>query len=178
MRQVELRSGESLVIREAEESDAAAIIAFIKAVGDETDYLTFSGDQFNLTIAEECEIIKTHRQASNRIFVIGLLDDLIVGQLNVVASPKPRLQHIGEFGISTRKTHWGKGVATAILQYMLDWAHTNPVIRKINLKANANNTKAIALYQRMGFALEGRHPRDFFIHGAFQDSISMGMLID
>lgn len=178
MKKVVLHTGEELTIREANISDAAAIIEFIKAVGDESDNLTFSSVDFKTTLEEEVVILQNHKDQDNQIFIIALIDDQIVGQLNVHGSTKPRLRHIGEFGISTRKQHWGKGIATAVLIYMLDWAKSNPVIKKINLKANLSNKKAIALYERFGFVHEGKHTRDFFIHGEFQSSVSMGLEIN
>lgn len=173
-----LKNGELLTIREANIDDAEAIIAFVKAIGDESDNLTFSGAEFITTLEEEKAILKDHAEKENQIFVIALIDGKIVGQMNARASQKSRLRHACEIGISTRKHHWGKGVATEVLTYLIEWATANPIIKKINLKANVDNTKAIALYERMGFEHEGVHTRDFYLHGEFKDSVSMGLIID
>ncbi len=178
MKTIHLKNGEILTIREALVEDAQAIIEFIKAIGDESDNLTFSGSEFITTIAEEEEILKDHADKENQIFVIAFIDGEIVGQLNARASHKPRLKHACEFGISTRKDHWSKGIATEVLTYLIEWAQSNSVIRKINLRANVSNKKAIALYERMGFEHEGLHKRDFYLHGEFQDAVSMGLLVD
>ena len=178
MKEVILKNGEQLTIREATEDDAQAIIEFIKAIGDESDNLTFSGAEFNNTIEEEQVVLRDHAEKENQIFVIAFIDGNIVGQMNARASHKPRLRHSCELGISTRKLHWGKGIATEVLTYLIEWAKTNPVIRKVNLRANISNTKAIALYEKMGFEHEGVHTRDFYLHGEFQDAVSMGLMID
>ena len=178
MKKITLKNGELLTIREAIEDDAQAIIKFIKAIGDESDNLTFSGSEFNNTLEEEKKILNDHSQKENCIFVIAFIDGEIAGQMNAQGSQKPRLRHACEFGISTRKQHWGKGVATEVLTYLLEWAHSNPMIRKVNLRANVSNKKAIALYERMGFKHEGVHKRDFFLHNEFQDAVSMGLMID
>ncbi len=178
MKEIKLRNGDLLTIREASEGDASAIIEFIKTIGDESDNLTFSGSEFNNTIEEEKVILRDHKEKENQIFVIAYIDGEIVGQMNARASQKPRLKHVCEFGISTRKQHWGKGIATEVLTYLIEWAQSNAVIRKVNLRANVNNEKAIALYERMGFQHEGLHKRDFFLHGEFIDAVSMGLIID
>ena len=178
MKTIILKNGELLTIREAKENDAQAIIEFVKAVGDESDNLTFSGSEFNKTIEEEKAILRDHAEQENQIFVIAFINDELVGQMNAHASSKPRLRHACEFGISTRKHHWGKGIATEVLTYLIAWAKDNPVIRKVNLRANVSNKKAIALYERMGFEHEGCHKRDFFLDGEFQDAVSMGLIVD
>ena len=178
MKTIILKNGELLTIREAKENDAQAIIEFIKAVGDESDNLTFSGSEFNKTIEEEKAILRDHAERENQLFVIAFINDELVGQMNARSSNKPRLRHACELGISTRRHHWGKGIATEVLTYLIDWAKDNPVIRKVNLRANVSNQKAIALYERMGFKHEGIHKRDFFLHGEFQDAVSMGLIID
>lgn len=178
LKKVILRNGEQLVVREANEEDAEAIIEFIQAVGDESDNLTFAGSEFNPTIEEERSVLRDHLEKSNQIFVIALIDGKIAGQMNAKASHKSRLRHACEIGISTRKHHWGKGVATEVLTYLIEWAQSNPVIRKVNLRANVTNKKALALYERMGFQHEGIHKRDFFLDGEFVDAVSMGLVID
>jgi RimJ/RimL family protein N-acetyltransferase len=178
MKTIILENGQSLTIREAKEEDAQAIIEFIKAVGDESDNLTFSGSEFNETIEEEKVILRDHDEQENQIFIIAFINDEMVGQLHAHASKKSRLRHACELGISTRKHHWGKGIATELLTYLIEWAKGNPVIQKVNLRCNISNKKAIALYERMGFESEGCHKRDFFLHGEFQDTVSMGLIID
>lgn len=178
MKKVNLRNGELLTIREATKDDAESVIAFVKAIGDESDNLTFSGSEFRLTIEEEQKILTDFHQKENHIYLIALIDDNIVGQAHAYGSHKPRLKHACEIGISTRKNHWGKGVATSVLTVLIEWANTNPIIKKINLKANVTNTKAIALYERMGFEHEGVHRRDFYLYGEYTDAVSMGMIID
>ncbi len=178
MKSVTLKNGELLTIREATANDAEPIIQFVKAIGDESDNLTFSGAEFTLTVEEEENILRNYAQKENHIYLIALIDDKIVGQSHAYGSHKARLKHAVQIGISTRKAHWGKGIATEVLNFLIDWAKANSVVRKINLKANASNTKAIALYERMGFVHEGLHKRDFYLHGKFTDAVSMGMLID
>lgn len=178
MRSFSLKSGETLTIREATKEDAAAIITYVKKVGDESDFLTFSGSEFNYTVAEEEAIIEKHRTASNQLFIIGMVDQQVVSVLNLQASHKPRLRHLGDFGISVARAHWGKGIGKAMLTYMITWAKETGIIRKINLKVVEKNTGAIQLYQNLGFEMEGRIKRDFRVNGEFQDTFCMGLLID
>lgn len=167
-----------LCIRTAIKADAANIIQYVKTVADETDFLTFSSDEFHKTLAEEEDIIESYQGAENKVFVVAELSETIVGLLSVEASPKPRLQHIGEFGISVLKKHWYKGIGTELIQFMIEWAKASKKIRKLNLRVMYDNESAIHLYQKMGFEIEGLITRDLFVNDEFFDAYQMGLLID
>jgi RimJ/RimL family protein N-acetyltransferase len=49
---------------------------------------------------------------------------------------------------------------TASLQTLLDWAQANPAIEKVCLAVFVTNSAAIGLYEKLGFAEEGRRRRD------------------
>lgn len=171
-------SDKEIYIQEAEKKHAAALIEYVKKVSDETDYLTFGSNEFKKSIEEEEAIIEHHKLARNRIFILAIMNDEIVGILNVNASPKKRLEHIAEFGLSVLKVHWNKGVGTLLLKYLITWAKENEVIRKVNLKVLTTNESAIKLYKKLGFEVEGLIKRDFYLNKEFQDSLVMGLIID
>lgn len=177
-KEVPLKTGEIVRIRAAVASDAAAVIAYVQTVATESDMLTFGAGEFQKTVAEEAKIFREHQEAANRIFLIALIGEEIAGILNVNASAKPRLAHIGEFGITVRKAYWGKGIGRHLLQTMLDWARTDSPLRKINLIVLAHNDRGIALYKRLGFRIEGRRSRGLCIDGVFYEDVLMGLDID
>lgn len=177
-RHLSTRKGDPLLIREAEKADAPALIEYVQRVAGETDYLTFGEGEFYLSVADEEAFIENSRKASNQIALLAQLDGEIVAMLHVEASPKKRLRHIGEFGITVRKDHWGKGIGKILMESLLDWAKAGGVIRKLNLRVQTDNTNAIKLYERFGFEREGLVRRDSCIDGQFFDSYLMGLLVD
>jgi RimJ/RimL family protein N-acetyltransferase len=65
------------------------------------------------------------------------------------------------------------GIGRALIQALLDWAAGDPLIEKVTLAVFSTNEHAIALYQTMGFEVEGRCPGDMKINGEYVDSILM-----
>ncbi|MCI5084237.1 MAG: GNAT family N-acetyltransferase [Saprospiraceae bacterium] len=171
------KDGIPFVIRECEESDAARAIQFVKQIGDESDFLTFSGSDFNVSVEEEAENFKKHKESPNQIFLLAETDTEMIGLMSLEASPKPRLRHQGEFGISVKKAYWGKSVGAQMIQSMIDWAKAGGIIRKINLLVRQDNVRAQGLYKKLGFEQEGLIRRDLFTKGQFYDAYFMGMLI-
>jgi len=176
--QSRLKNGAALIIREADAADAAAMIDYVQTVAGETDFLTFGPGEFKITPEDEEQIIAAHRRYDNQVFLLAEAGGRLVGMLNVSASQKPRLRHIGEFGLTVLREYWGNGIGAALMQAMLDWAGASGVIRKINLTVQAENDTAIRLYERFGFETEGRLRRDLFVNGVYYDAFIMGKLID
>ncbi len=177
-RHLSTKTGKPLLIREAEKQDAPALLNYVQTVAGETDFLTFGPGEFNLSVEDEETFIENSRQAPNQVALIAEMDGEIAGLLHVEGSPKKRLRHNGEFGITVRKTYWGKGIGAHLMEAMIDWAKDSGVIRKLNLKVLVNNTNAIRLYERFGFEKEGCTRRDTRIDGQFYETYSMGLLID
>ncbi|MCL4517030.1 MAG: GNAT family N-acetyltransferase [Firmicutes bacterium] len=173
-----LGDGRNLILRKAVRADAAAIIENMRQIAGETDFLTFGAGEFNIPPAREEDLIEQFLQADNRLFLIAEVDGRIVGNIVFSGGSRPRVRHVGEFGVSLSRDCWGLGIGARMLRYLLDWAKAGGVIRKINLRVREDNRRAIGLYEKMGFKREGIRTRDMLVEGRFHGSISMGIEID
>lgn len=176
-KKIKTKTGEKITIREAKKTDALSLIKYLNTVAGETDFLTFGAGDFKNTIKEEEQIIDEHKKTKNKIFIVAELNKEIIGILNLGANNKPRTKHIGRFGVSVLKKHWGKEIGKNLIATMLEWSKKSGVIRKINLNVQTNNKSAIALYEKFGFEIEGILRRDSFVNGKFFDAYMMGKII-
>lgn len=71
--------------------------------------------------------------------------------------------------------YWGKGYGTVIMKQLISWAFNDLGLHKVYLHVFSFNTRAIALYEKLGFQLEGRHAQEVFINGAFTDILRYGL---
>lgn len=63
-----------------------------------------------------------------------------------------------------------------MLSVMLDWADKNE-FKKITLEVDDINEKAIKLYQKFGFEIEGKLKNDKYLgNGEYRDSLIMARL--
>ncbi len=68
----------------------------------------------------------------------------------------------------------GRGVGTALLKSLLEWATAHPLIEKVWLEVFATNERAIRLYRKLGFVEEGVRPQDIKLGpGRYVDTLAM-----
>ena len=177
-KRIELKDGPVLVLRDARKADAAELLEFIDKISGETDYLTFGPGEFNTSLEQEEEFVKSHVESENHYFTVAEIDGAIAGTVVFIGGGKPRIRHAGEIGLSVLKKYWGYGVGSALVESLIEWAKSSGIIRKLNLRVRPDNERAVRLYEKFGFVREGVISRDYFFDGQFYDSIFMGLELD
>ncbi|GIN65752.1 hypothetical protein J41TS2_11730 [Bacillus sonorensis] len=85
-----------------------------------------------------------------------------------------RFSHRTEFGVCVLKDFWGYGIGTNLLKESIFWADSSG-IKKMTLLVLETNEKAINLYQKHGFEIEGILKKDKILSdGKFYNTIVMG----
>ena len=102
----------------------------------------------------------------------------VVGNLGLTRHIRARRTHAGEIGMAVRDAWQGKGVGTALVRAALDLADNWLALRRLELRVYADNERAIALYRKFGFDIEGTHRAYAIRDGALVDSLSMARIID
>ena len=90
--------------------------------------------------------------------------------------PSPRRRHAMAIGISVRAEAQGQGVGSALMQAMCDYADRWIGLLRLELTVYVDNERAIALYRRFGFEVEGRLRGYVLRDGAFVDAFAMARL--
>ncbi len=172
------KNGETVVIREARGSDAERLLEYVNAISVESEYLTFGQGEFVMTVEQEKQFLEQTAKQPNAIYFVAEIDSKIIGAASFAGGSRPRLKHVGEFGVSVSKAYWGNGIGTALVQRILDWSKETSIIRKVDLLVRADNISAIHVYKKLGFVIEGIQSRSLCIDGTFYDSILMGYKVD
>jgi L-phenylalanine/L-methionine N-acetyltransferase len=87
-----------------------------------------------------------------------------------------RRRHVMNLGIAVAPEAQGQGVGRALMQALLDYADRWGQVLRIELTVFVDNSRAIALYQALGFRVEGRHVGFALRDGQYVDALSMARL--
>lgn len=176
--QFKSKSGAQVIVRSATKQDAAAILELSSGVIGEEIYQLTSSSEFKMTIEAEEKWIDSHLQKPGHIILVAEMNSKIVGMLDFSNGHRQRVAHTGEFGMSVDKTLRDQGLGSLLLKVLIEWAATNETIEKIGLSVHSNNERAIALYKKMGFEVEGIRKRDLkYGEGQYVDTVVMGRFV-
>lgn len=78
-----------------------------------------------------------------------------------------------EFQIIIDPQYQGKGYAAGATKAAMDYAFFVLNLYKLYLIVDKENSKAIHIYSKMGFELEGELKHEFFVNGEYRDAIRM-----
>jgi RimJ/RimL family protein N-acetyltransferase len=89
-----------------------------------------------------------------------------------------KVSHVLRLDMCVHLGHWRRGYGEALLRALLTWAQAESTARKIELLVRSENTAAVSLYRKLGFAEEGRmKERVRLSAGRYVDDLSMAMLL-
>ncbi|MHB8067015.1 MAG: GNAT family N-acetyltransferase [Desulfobaccales bacterium] len=71
---------------------------------------------------------------------------------------------------------WGQGVGTEVVQLMLRFGFGDLNLHKIYLHVGSTNEKAISLYKKLNFAVDGMLREHYFLEGNYLDVLAMSIL--
>ncbi len=86
-----------------------------------------------------------------------------------------RDRHVGELFLAVHPDRHGQGAGTALLRAIIDLADNRLMLERLQLSALATDPRALSLYERLGFAVEGRR-RGGVSAGRYVDEILMARL--
>jgi putative acetyltransferase len=162
---------ENLTIRRAEADDCVAVAGMFRSLKVFADTLQLpypSPDYWRRRITENPE---------SAYYLVAVIDERLVGMVSIDTFPnRPRRKHAGAIGISVHEEWQGKGVGTALMRAILDFADNWLNLTRLELEVYADNEAAIRLYERFGFELEGTLRQHAFRDGKYVDAKMMARL--
>lgn len=165
-------------IREARPEDAEKLIAFIQRASQEPNIGILTGPgEFNISVEEEQQFLLDHAERDNSIFLLAVVEGEIVGALSCTGGKRRATRHNTTLGITVDKDWRDLGVGSALMQRALDWAKGTGVVTRVELEVFVNNPRAIHVYEKCGFQIEGRRRNAFYRNGEYIDGLIMAVLL-
>ena len=122
---------------------------------------------------EALEKLPESADCANKLFLIAQSGKEIIACLTFSRHPKIEYQHSGGFGMTVLPEYWRMGIGKSLMCEMENWCKSNH-LRKIELGVWSNNKPALALYEKLGYKIEGRRKRSIIRDSKIYDLILMG----
>ncbi|OCI95773.1 acetyltransferase [Rhizobium sp. AC27/96] len=141
------------------------------------------------TVAREREyltMLEAFPLEETRAFVLGMIakgnpqfvalaGSDVVGWCDISRHAFPSHAHAGHLGMGIIPAYRGQGLGRRLIQTTLQAAR-NTGMERVELSVHADNIRAIALYEKVGFVREGLARRSVRIDGRYKDAIHMAII--
>ncbi|CAM3132566.1 GNAT family N-acetyltransferase [Vibrio neptunius] len=107
---------------------------------------------------------------------VAEVDGKVVGNIGFEHSQRPRTAHCGTFGLGVHDDYHGMGIASRLIETVLDLADNWLQIKRVHLEVNTDNEAAIACYKKFGFEIEGEAKNATFREGKYQSTYYMARM--
>lgn len=124
--------------------------------------------------AFEARLAQSDASADNNVRFVIEADGDAVGSVSLFEFDD--LARHAEVGIALRADARGRGIGTAAIAQIVEFAFVRCNLRRVHLEAIASNAAAIRAYEKAGFVVEGRRREHAWVRGHYEDIVIMGLL--
>ncbi len=173
-REITLENGRHAVIRSAIPEDAEMLLRYLKATASETPFLLRYPDEICMTVEEERAFIQHMIESTRDLMLIAEIDGEHAGNASFSScGSMQRTRHRCNVAIALYRKYWGIGLGRAMLKTLTEAAKENG-FEQAELQVCTGNTRAIALYQELGFTICGTLPHSMkYRDGSYADEYTM-----
>ena len=161
MRQTRTLPAGRLVIDRARGADGDDVLELYLGVLAEERWFIASPDELLLDGEAQGAYITWLNRQDNGVFLTGRLGGELVGALKITGGELRRARHVGRLEVWVGERWRGAGVGLALLEAGVRWAEENPRLSKLSLCVFDDNPRAIHLYERLGFVVEGHRQGEY-----------------
>lgn len=142
-------------IRPSKPSDVDGIVALYRAVGEAGGGLARSPDE--VTRGYVRDFLDASFAGGIALVAVSASEDVVAEIHARLLSPRALSHVLGDLTIAVHPSRQGQGLGRRIFSELLAIAaHDLPHVLRIELKSRETNSRAIAMYESLGFRREGR----------------------
>jgi RimJ/RimL family protein N-acetyltransferase len=170
-------AGAGIIVREAEPADGRALVDTVVRINHETDFL---GDPSEPPpwADQPAAYLASVRASGEAVFFVAADGAALVGYLWAAV---PRFAScrgaVFIYAVGRLESHRGRGIGGRLLAALEAWARARAAWR-LELRVDVENPRALALYRRCGFEVEGRLALACRVAGAWREHYWMAKLLD
>lgn len=163
-------------IRHAEASDAKSLLKLFKQIDNETNFMLLEPDERTTTIEDQKKIIQDFAKSDTKAMIVAEENGDLLGFIIGVGNTTRRNRHSLYCVIGLIQSATGQVLGNQLLSNLEKWAKLHGITR-LELTVLCHNTRAIRLYKKFGFEVEGTKRHSLKIDGEYFDEFLMSKLL-
>jgi ribosomal protein S18 acetylase RimI-like enzyme len=165
-----------MLVRTAKEGDAEGVLELLLRLDEQTRLMMYEPGERSTSVGRQAETLRTLLASGNSTFLLAEEDGRPVGFLEATGGTFRRNRHVVHLVVGVLKEHAGRGIGSALMAEAERWARERGT-RRLELTVQTHNRAARALYEKMGFAVEGTRKDAVHVEGSYVDEFYMAKLL-
>lgn len=161
---IQLKDGRTAILRPARREDAQGLLDYLRNATRETEFLLRSGEESDaMSLEGEERWIDGCVNDPNCMMIVADVGGEIAGNAEIRFSGIAKTRHRSNIGIGLKQAYWGLGIGTALFRMLEAEARRRPETKLMELEFIEGNSRARALYEKMGFRIVAMRPDAFIL---------------
>lgn len=154
-----LKDGQTALIRSPKDEDIQGMLEYLRISAGETEFiLRYPEECSKYTPEAEKALFDRVNKADNEAMLVCLVEGRVAGNCQITWSRMIKTRHRATVAIALLREYWGQGIGTRLFRELIRIAEENEDLIQLELDYVEGNTRARALYEKMGFRITGVRP--------------------
>ena len=153
-----MKDGRKALIRSPKDEDIPGMLDYLYLSAGETEFILRYPEECGKYSAEAEKALFDRVNASgNEAMLVCLVDGKVAGNCQIIWRDSIKIRHRANVAIALLKDYWNQGIGTRLFEEMIRIAEEHGILQ-MELEFIEGNTRARALYEKMGFRITGVTP--------------------
>ena len=154
-----LKDGRKAVLRSPREADIPGMLEYLYLSAGETEFvLRYPEECGKYTPEAEKALFDRVNGSDNEAMPVCLVEGRLVGVCNIAWSTGIKTRHRASVAIAILRDYWNLGIGTRMMRELIRIAEAQDHILQLELDFIEGNSRARALYEKVGFRITGVKP--------------------
>ena len=154
-----LKDGRNAVIRSPKDDDIQGMLDYLYISAGESDFiLRYPEECSKYTAENEKALFDRVNESDHEAMLVCLVEGEVAGNCQISWSKGIKTRHRASVAIALLSKFWNQGIGTRLFHELIHIAEKNKNLIQIELEFIEGNSRARALYEKMGFRITGVKP--------------------
>ena len=154
-----LKDGRQALLRSPREEDIPGTLSYLLQSAGETEFIVRYPEECGKYTPEGEKALFERKNASeNEAMLVCLVDGRVAGTCDIFFYSSIKTRHRCSVAIALLKEFWNQGIGTRMFRELIRLAEEKPDVTQMELEFAEGNSRARALYEKMGFRIVAVHP--------------------
>ena len=154
-----LKNGRQALIRNPKDDDIQGMLDYLRVSAGETEFiLRYPEECGKYTPEGEKALFDRVNASDHEAMLVCLVEGKVAGNCQITWSTGIKTRHRAAVAIALLREYWNQGIGTRMFRELIRIAEENKQILQLELDFIEGNTRARALYEKMGFRITGIRP--------------------